>query len=50
MTGSIEEVDITLNLDTESTAIRINSETNEDFNSQVGMEVDQGRTSRGTLI
>ena len=40
MTGSIEEVDTRLNLDTESTAIRITTEANEDFISQVSTEVD----------
>ena len=40
MTGSIEEVGTRLNLDTESTAIGVNSEASEDLNSQVSTEVD----------
>ena len=40
MTGSIEEVGTRLNLDTEDTPIRTNSETNDDLNSQVSTEVD----------
>ena len=46
MTGSIEEVDTRLNLDTESTAIRINSETNKDVISQVSTEVDSVTVAR----
>ena len=44
MTSSIEEVDTRLNLDTESTAIRINSETNKDF--IVSTEVDSVTVAR----
>ena len=40
MNGSIEEVGPRLNLNTESTAIRINSETSGDLNSHVSTEVD----------
>ena len=40
MNGSIEEVGTRLNLDTESTAIGINSETSMGLKSQLGTEVD----------
>ena len=40
MTGSIQEVGTRLNLDTESTAIRINSEASNDLNSEASTEVD----------
>ena len=40
MTGSIEEVGTHLNLDTESTAIGINSEASNDLNSEASTEVD----------
>ena len=40
MTGSIQEVGTRLNLDTESTAIGINSEASNNLNSEASTEVD----------
>ena len=40
MTGSIQEVGTRLNLDTESTAIGVNSEASNDLNSEASTEVD----------